>query len=213
MPTVKSLGAALNTFSVNKTSNQPTVSDPAHMDTELFKEVDSSGPTLAFTPFTTNVTVKHSSAFNSERDSGMSKFQQIQFVEALKKMIIGSFLLSVVLCVCANEGILDEAALTYPGSKDLIVSISRKNKAGHMFCSAAVHTATLLARQIGSQTWIVLGRGDECEYFPDAVESLWEMVLVAAGKVAEGCQVGNKIPRRSSVDQDSSIGVAVASER
>jgi hypothetical protein len=184
VPTVKSLGAALNTFSVNKTSKHPTASESALMDTELFKEVDSSGPTLAFTPFTTNVTVKHSSAFNSERDSGMSKFQQIQFVEALKKMIIGTCLLPVVVCVCANGGILDEAALTYPASKDFIVSISRKNKAAHMFCSAAVHTAALLARHIGSETWIVLGRGDECEYFPDAVESLWEKVLVAAGKVA-----------------------------
>lgn len=34
---------------------------------------------------------------------------------------------------------LDEVTLAYPASKDLIVSISRKNKAGHMFRSAAVH--------------------------------------------------------------------------
>ena len=42
---------------------------------------------------------------------------------------------------------------------------------------------TLLARHVGSQTWIVLSQSAECEYFPDAVESLWEKGLVVAGKV------------------------------
>lgn len=40
----------------------------------------------------TDVVVKHSSAFNSERATGMNKLQQLQFVEALKKIIIGMLL-------------------------------------------------------------------------------------------------------------------------
>lgn len=90
MPTAKSLGAAL---SVNTSSKHPTASDSVHVDTEPFSKVEDSSPTVTLNPIVTNVTVKHTSPFNCERDSGMSKFQQTQFVEALKKTIIGIRLL------------------------------------------------------------------------------------------------------------------------
>lgn len=73
------------------------------MDTGLFKEVDGPDPTLTLNPIVTNLTIKHTSAFNCERDSGMSKFQQIQFVEALKKMIIGNLLLHCDGCVLMRK--------------------------------------------------------------------------------------------------------------
>ena len=81
-------------LSVNKSSHHPTPADSAKVPDSLFgKESPIPSSPVAnrnkALPVISNVVVRHSSAFNSERATGMSKVQQLQFVELLKKMIIG----------------------------------------------------------------------------------------------------------------------------
>jgi hypothetical protein len=109
MPSLKSLSHHLNTLSVNTTSKHPTLEDSINISTTDFDEVSTSPIRHAARneqPLISNITVKHGSAFNSERDSGMSKLQQLHFVEALKRMIIGTlplhfrFHLFITLAAC-----------------------------------------------------------------------------------------------------------------
>jgi hypothetical protein len=84
------LRSKFTSLSVNKPSTHPTTKDSAHVESALFEystptpsnSVDEEHPV-------SNVVVKHSSAFNSKRATGMNKLQQLQFVEMLKRMIIG----------------------------------------------------------------------------------------------------------------------------
>jgi hypothetical protein len=89
--TMQNLLSKFSNFSVNTESKHPTVADSARIDTTLFdKDTPSSASAQrAEPPLVTAVVFKHSSAFNSERASGMSKLEQLQFVEMMKKNIIG----------------------------------------------------------------------------------------------------------------------------
>jgi hypothetical protein len=80
----------LSSLSVNKSSKHPNVADYSHIPTTDFAEASES-PTQNEAPLVTDVVVRHSSVFNSERASGMNKVQQLQFVEAVKRMIIGTW--------------------------------------------------------------------------------------------------------------------------
>jgi hypothetical protein len=80
----------LSSLSVNKSSKHPNVTDSSHIPTTDFAEPsDSLFGTQNETPLVTDVVVRHSSAFNSERASGMKKVQQLQFVRLVKQMIVG----------------------------------------------------------------------------------------------------------------------------
>jgi hypothetical protein len=79
----------LSSLSVNKPSKHPTAIDSVHIATTDFGE-ENAAARDAEEPLVTDVVVKHSSAFNSERASGMKKVQQFQFVELIKGMIIGT---------------------------------------------------------------------------------------------------------------------------
>jgi hypothetical protein len=89
--TMQNLLSKFSNLSVNTESKHPTVTDSARIDTTLFdKDTPSSASTQrAEMPLVTDVVFKHSSAFNSERASGMSKLEQLQFVEMMKKNIVG----------------------------------------------------------------------------------------------------------------------------
>jgi hypothetical protein len=80
----------LSSLSVNKSSKHPNVADSSHIPTTDFAEAPES-PAQNEAPLVTDVVVRHSSAFNSERASGMNKIQQLQFVEVVKRMIIGTW--------------------------------------------------------------------------------------------------------------------------
>jgi hypothetical protein len=81
----------LSSLSVNKSSQHPNVTDSSHIPTTDFAEPsDSLFGVRNEDPLVTDVVVRHSSAFNSERESGMNKVQQLQFIELVKKMIIGT---------------------------------------------------------------------------------------------------------------------------
>jgi hypothetical protein len=83
-----------NNPSVNTPSKHPTAEDSAEIDTTPFEERDTSPSSKAHKlepPLNTNVIVKHSSAFNSDRASDMSKLQQLQFIETIKIIIIGEY--------------------------------------------------------------------------------------------------------------------------
>lgn len=70
----------------------PTTGDSLHIDPSLFRETRPTANGLSQSskcPIVTGIVIKHSGAFNSERAAGMSKLQQLQFVEVLKEMIIG----------------------------------------------------------------------------------------------------------------------------
>lgn len=82
-------------LSVTRPSTYPTTTDSSHIDPSLFHD-NNSTPSNTSTqrssqPLVTNVIVKHSSAFNSSRSAGMNKLQELQFIEAMKGMIIGTF--------------------------------------------------------------------------------------------------------------------------
>lgn len=89
----------LPSLSVNATSKHPTATDSVHINTTLFEETpspsdhaerfSSNSNSSSDAPLLTDVLIKHSSAFNSQRESGMSKLEQLQFVEMLKGMILG----------------------------------------------------------------------------------------------------------------------------
>jgi hypothetical protein len=89
----------LPSLSVNTTSHHPTATDSVRIEVEETSsttrtENDRSATSSASSssvesPFVTEVIIKHSSAFNSERESGMTKLEQLQFVEMLKGMILG----------------------------------------------------------------------------------------------------------------------------
>jgi hypothetical protein len=83
------LSAMLSKLSVNNTSSHPTASDSAHISPELFEEDAASVQKPAVQPFITNVIVKRSGVFNSQRAGGMSSLQQLQFVQMLKVAITG----------------------------------------------------------------------------------------------------------------------------
>jgi hypothetical protein len=94
MQTLRDIGTKFHNLSVNTTSKHPTAEDSAQIDTTLFEEGDVSPSPRSREKehkLITNVIVKHSSAFNSERASGMNKLQQLQFIEALKKIILGVY--------------------------------------------------------------------------------------------------------------------------
>jgi hypothetical protein len=81
-------------LSVNKSSHHPTATDSSKVSDSLFGKGTSvpSSPVAnrnKALPVISNVVVRHSSAFNSERATGMNKVEQLRFVELLKKMIIG----------------------------------------------------------------------------------------------------------------------------
>jgi hypothetical protein len=80
----------LSSLSVNKSSKHPNVADSSHIPTTDFAEAPES-PAQNEAPLVTDVVVRHSRVFNSERASGMNKVQQLQFVEAVKRMIIGTW--------------------------------------------------------------------------------------------------------------------------
>jgi hypothetical protein len=82
----------LSNLSGNTIFKDPTDSDSGRVETTLFDEDISSSSSGSVpgtcSPPATDV-VKYSSAFNSERASGMSKLEQLQFVKLLKKAILG----------------------------------------------------------------------------------------------------------------------------
>jgi hypothetical protein len=76
-------------LSVDKSSTHPTARDSAHIKSALFEDVTSTPSNSADEEQpVSNVVIKHSSAFNSERATGMNKLQQLQFVDTLKHMIV-----------------------------------------------------------------------------------------------------------------------------
>jgi hypothetical protein len=84
----------LTNLSNDTSSAHPSPKDSARVETSLFDKVtpaSSNSIDEATLPFITNVIIKHSSAFNSECATGMNKLQQLQFVDMLKKMIIGKW--------------------------------------------------------------------------------------------------------------------------
>ncbi|KAF2035034.1 hypothetical protein EK21DRAFT_46503, partial [Setomelanomma holmii] len=93
MTLFSNLQAAVSALSVNKASAHPTAKDSARVETALFEpETPASNvddQRVRSGPRVTNVVVKHSSAFNSQREAGMNKLEQLQFVQALKATIIG----------------------------------------------------------------------------------------------------------------------------
>lgn len=79
---------------VNTSSTHPTAEDSRHIQTDtLFKEAEedeeSQAPKQKHRRLITNVVVRQSGAFNSVRETGMSKVQQLKFVEMLKRVIVG----------------------------------------------------------------------------------------------------------------------------
>jgi hypothetical protein len=90
MQRLTALGAKLANLFSDASSSHPTAKDSAHVEASLF---ESTTPTSAENaPVSTDVVVGHSSAFNSERATGMNKLQQLQFVEMLKEIIVGEFI-------------------------------------------------------------------------------------------------------------------------
>lgn len=75
-------------ISVAKPSSHPTVTDSLRIEPELFEE-DEPQAKKAYVPVVTNVVVKHSAVFNSQRLDGMSSLEQLQFVQMLKGVIVG----------------------------------------------------------------------------------------------------------------------------
>lgn len=88
MQRLSGIMSRFNNLSVNTTSSHPTPNDSARIHPELFEE-DAPAAQKAAVPLVTDVVVKHSSVFNSERTSGMGNLQQLQFVEMVKKTIVG----------------------------------------------------------------------------------------------------------------------------
>jgi hypothetical protein len=90
---MQSLLKNLSSLSVNKSFKHPTTIDSVHIVTTDFDERPHSSWVAvqnAEELHVTDVVVRHSNAFNSERASGMNKVQQLQFVELVKSMIIGT---------------------------------------------------------------------------------------------------------------------------
>lgn len=82
----------LANLSVDTSSAHPTPKDSARIETSLFDQVTPTSCKSideATLPLITNVIVKQSGAFNSECATGMNKLQQLQFIDMLKKTIIG----------------------------------------------------------------------------------------------------------------------------
>jgi hypothetical protein len=101
MQTIRDLGTKFNNLSVNTTSKHPTAEDSAQIDTTLFEE-DASPSSQARNKepkLIIDVIIKHISAFSSERASGMNKLQQLQFIEAPKKIIVDK---SIFIVACAK---------------------------------------------------------------------------------------------------------------
>lgn len=90
MPTLSAIISRLSTLSVNNTSPHPTATDSSRGHPELF-EADEPQEQVPYAPFVTDVIVKHSSVFNSRRAGGMSSLEQLQFVQMLKDVIVGTF--------------------------------------------------------------------------------------------------------------------------
>lgn len=57
------------------------------------------------------------------------------------------------------------------------------------FCNTAVYIATLTGTSEGGGD-IVIEQGEECEYLADAVEDLWERVLMKVGEETGRCPAG-----------------------
>jgi hypothetical protein len=94
MQRFQGLTSKFTSLSVNKPSHHPTPTDSSRVRDDPFSkdtpvpESPSVNRNKAL-PMISDVVVRHSSAFNSERATGMSKVEQLQFVELLKKMIVG----------------------------------------------------------------------------------------------------------------------------
>ncbi|KAF2832913.1 FAD/NAD(P)-binding domain-containing protein [Ophiobolus disseminans] len=162
--------AKLNALSVSATSPHPTPTDSARTNTQLFDE-DAPETQTAAQPLVSNVVVKHSTAFNSERASGMGKVHQLQFVQMVKGLII------------------DEAPIIFTESKNFKVITTRVNKTCFAtptgFCDSVVCTAMLVAGSAAE--WRVLEKSEEHEYLADAVEDVWQKVLARAGGLCGEC--------------------------
>lgn len=201
-------------ISVNKSSRHPTTDDSAHVEAGLFSPAKSkSTPDLEkFAlqgPLVTNVVVTHSSAFNSERASGMNKVQQLEFTSKLKAVIVGMcFYYACCFLVRAekerevshldqykkrnvgaeHKNILEEAALLYPQYTSLKVTTSRTKKSCTAtattggICDVVVHMAHLVGLDKHNQA-VLLEQSSECEFLSDAAENLWEEILAKAGVV------------------------------
>jgi hypothetical protein len=102
MQRLTALRAKLANLSVDTASSRPTVKDSARVEASLFEDVTptSSNSTDAAAPVVSDVVVRHSSAFNSERATGMNKLQQLQFVAMMKGMILGAFYSASLQTVC-----------------------------------------------------------------------------------------------------------------
>ncbi|KAF1915126.1 hypothetical protein BDU57DRAFT_576452 [Ampelomyces quisqualis] len=205
----------LPSFSVNTTSKHPAATASVHIHTTLFDETpspsgsenaepsrqrpSSSPSSRIVAPIATNVTIKHSSAFNSARESGMSKLEQLQFVAMLKGMI------------------LEQASLAIVVATDFRVFTARRNKnfpaSPTSFRNTAVYVATLIGGCEGGAA-VVVERSEECEYLADAMEDLWEKVLTKVGKEADGLKIGEPVHVGDAAFERAESGeTLVASER
>jgi hypothetical protein len=183
----------LSSLSVNKSSKHPNVADSSHIPTTDFAETPES-PAQNEALLVTDVVVRHSSAFNSERASGMNKVQQLQFVEVVKRMIIGTWTHSYpnyIFFVSCNSDIdksrrKDEAPFLFPTYTSFKIVTARKEKnspaSPTSFCSAPVCVATLLG--MSEEGAVIVEKSTGCEFLTDAVEDLWDRVGVRMGAVA-----------------------------
>jgi hypothetical protein len=75
---------------------------------------------------------------------------------------------------------IEEASIAYLGLSDFHIVTARKNPASPAnLCEGTVHVMCLVA---GSSDGImVVARSSACEYLADAVEDLWEQVLLKIG--------------------------------
>jgi hypothetical protein len=77
----------LSFLCVNKPSKHPTITDSVHIAITTNFDEEIAAARDAEESLVTDIKVKHSSAFNSERASGMNKVQQLQSVKLIKGMI------------------------------------------------------------------------------------------------------------------------------
>ncbi|KAH7086003.1 hypothetical protein BKA63DRAFT_549007 [Paraphoma chrysanthemicola] len=203
MPLSK-FSSLLSTLSVNTSSAHPTPQDSADVDTTLFGEKTPTSTSdqqmPLFVPQVTNVVVQHSSAFNSERATGMNKVKQMQFVEMLKKDLMGSY-----------------SGLSRRGSGYQVfkVATARARKSSpaalNSFCKTITHTAVLLGMEVNERGWTVLEKSDECEYLSDAVEDLWGRVMGTMSGLVGGCKIGER-PLSNGDEKVGGVGMAKPSE-
>lgn len=105
MPQINSMQvlSKLSNLSVNNISSHPNAADSSRVEPELFQEDAQPRAHKPYIPVVTDVVVKHSGVFNSQRAGGMNSLEQLQFVQILRNVIVGKSYLREVISVRGED--------------------------------------------------------------------------------------------------------------